>query len=130
MDEMVLRYLRQLREPKSEDAYFALLELDDAQIPDLIEAYHQETNIRAKSALVEIIWKHASYDSLDFLRTAFHDDHEEVWKAALDGIVARGGADSIEILENEKKHLSADPFQASSRLEWIDEAIEQIKQSK
>ena len=78
-------------------------------------------------SLIEIIRQHRRPETLPFLAEALQHQHETIWKTALDGIVAIGVTDSLQILETEKKRLTAHSSTAQSRSEWIDEAISQIK---
>jgi hypothetical protein len=127
MESEIFRYIEQLRGANSEDAFFALLHLDDKYLPTLINAYHQKSDIATKAHLVEIIWQHRKPDTLPFLVEALHHQHEAIWKNALDGIVTIGGTDSLNLLETEKNRLIANPLATQDRLEWLDEAIGQIK---
>jgi hypothetical protein len=103
------------------------LHLDDKHLPVLINAYQQESDLDIKATLIEVIWQHRQPDTLPFLVEALHHQHEVIWKNALDGIVTIGGLDGLNLLETERNRLIANPLLAQNRLEWIDEAINQIK---
>jgi hypothetical protein len=122
-------YLRQYRQSKSEDAYFALIHLDEAQLPDLMVAYHHEVDVDIRALLVEVVSHYKQPNTLDFLRTALQNAHPSIWKNALDGIVSIGGQRGIEILEEEKQRQLADKASAD-RIEWIEEAIQQIHENR
>jgi hypothetical protein len=127
IESEISRYIQQLHSDNSEDAFFALLHLDDKYLPDLMNAYHQRSDLAIKAALVEVIWQHRQPHTLPFLAEALHQQHEGIWKNALDGIVTIGGTDSLNLLETERNRLIANPLPTQNRLEWIDEAIGQIK---
>ena len=119
-------YLQQLHQPDHDDAFFSLIEADNAIVPRLVEAYQSETDPRIRAMLIEIIWQHRLPSSLEFLTQALHDDHPEVWKAALDGIVGIGGDASLAIRVQQKDWLQAHPEPSNLRLRWIEEALQQL----
>jgi HEAT repeat protein len=124
--EIIAHYLHQLRQSKNEDAFFALIHLDESQVPDLINAYHDQTNLDIQPLLVEIVSHYKLPTSLDFLMGALQSSNPQVWKNALDGIVSIGGQASIQVLEEEKQRLQGGK-NFSERFEWIEEAIQQIR---
>ncbi len=126
MSDPVQEYLQQLHQPDHDDAFFRLIEADDAIVPGLIEAYHSETDPHLRATLIEIIWRHRLPSSLEFLAQALHDDHSEVWKAALDGIVGIGGDASLALLAQQKQWLQAHPEPSNLRFRWIEEALQQL----
>jgi hypothetical protein len=131
MSEEVLYYLAQLRSgPHREDAFHSLVELDDSYIPKLIEAFNQEENSQIQAVLVEVIWQHHSSQALPFLQEVLRHPHSEVWKTALDGIVAINRPQGLKILASERARLQAlNETTTRERLEWIDEAYEQLQQN-
>lgn len=127
IESEILHYVEQLRGAKSEEAFFALLHLEDKYLSTLMNAYRQQSDITVKANLVEVIWQHRQSDTLVFLLEALQHEHEAIWKNALDGIVTIAGENSLNLLESEKKRLLANPLIDQNRLEWIDEAVSQIK---
>ena len=127
-DEMISAYIEQLRTGDSEYAYSSLLtDISKTDVPKLIHAYHSETMLKVQAALVEIIWQQRLPETLEFIAVALENPHPEIWKSALDGIVAIGTPRAMTILQAEKKRLLAlESERVSSRLEWIDEAIQQL----
>ncbi len=130
MSKEVLYYLEQLRTgPRGEDAYHSLVELDDSYVPELVEAFYQEKNPKMQALLVEVVRQHRLPETLTFLQEALRHHHAEVWKSALDGIVAIRHPQGIKILADEKARLQTlNDTIASERLEWIDEAYEQLQE--
>lgn len=127
IESEIFRYVEQLRGTNSEDAFFALLHLDDKHLPALMNAYYQQSDVATKAHLVEIIWQHRQPEILPFLLETLQHQHEAIWKNALDGLVTIGGANSLNLLETERSRLIANPLPAQDRLDWIDEAINQLK---
>ena len=114
--------------PRAEDAYHSLVELDDSYLPELMEAFKQEPRPQIQAVLVEIIWQHRSAETLPFLQELLGHYHSDVWKTALDGIVAINHPQGIQILADERARLQAfNNKTARERLEWIDEAYEQLQ---
>jgi hypothetical protein len=128
MDDAVDYYLRKLDEGDLENAFFGLIDMPHSIVPKLIEAFYSEGDPNVRAVLVEVIWQHRLPTSLEFLAEALRDDSADVWKTALDGIVALAGPKSIEVLEAERvRLLTGGQRDARLRIGWIDEAIEQIK---
>jgi hypothetical protein len=123
---MIAYYLHQLRQSKSEDAFFALIHLEEAQVSELINAYRDENRVDIQVLLVEIISHYKQPSSLGFLASALQNPNSQVWKNALDGIVSIGGQASIQVLEAEKQRLLVEKH-FSERVEWIEEALQQIR---
>ncbi len=120
-------YIKQLDGPDGENVYHNLIEADDAIVPFLIEAFRNEQNPAIRSTLVEIIWHHKLPETVGVLSEALGDDAAEVWKSALDGLVALGGEAALRVLESAKQQVQFDRQAGTTRVEWIDEAIWQIK---
>ena len=127
-NEIIAHYLLQLRQSKSEDTFFALIHLDESQVPDLINTYHDETNVDIQALLVEIISHYRQQASLSFLASALQNHNPQIWKNALDGIVSIGGQASIQMLEAQKQRLFVEKH-SSERVEWIEEALQQIQEN-
>jgi hypothetical protein len=129
-DDEFLYYVQQLHAADADHAYFALLtDTTEANVSKLIAAFHRETDDKVKADLVEIIWQRRLPETLDFLAQVLHHPKPEIWKNALDGIVAIGTAQALIVLEDEKRRLlSISSRDSASRLEWIDEAIEQLSE--
>lgn len=129
MTQEVLHYIEQLRKG-SEDAYHALIELDNAYIPELMGLFYQEKNSEMQALLLEVIWQHRSPDTLLLLQEALHYDDAEIWKTALDGIVALNHLQGLNVLADEKARLHTfTDKSATERLDWIDEAYQQLQEN-
>jgi HEAT repeat protein len=119
--EIVSHYLNELRKGDSENAFFSLIEADRSAIPYLQKAARQETDPEIKATLVEIIWQHRATETIPFLAELLTDPHDEVWKAALEGLVTICCPESITVLEN----ALVNPDTILNRREWIEEALDQ-----
>lgn len=129
MSEEVLYYVQQLRKG-DENAYHSLIELDNSYIPELIDLFHQETHSAMQAELLEVIWQHRSPETLSLLQEALHHAAPDVWKTALDGIVALNHPRGIDILAAEISRLQSLTDKAAGEpLEWVIEASGQLQDS-
>jgi HEAT repeat protein len=126
LEQFATHHIERLRNDR--DAFFPLIEADDAIVPILIEACKTESDPGVRAELVEIIWQHRVPETVEFLSEALVDDAPEVWKNALDGLVALGGEAAINALESARNRGLSHRQGTAAQAEWIDEAIQQIKQ--
>ncbi len=128
IQQLAAFYIKRLGGPENDNARQCLIEADHSIITYLIDAFHAEKNAAMRGGLVEIVWQHRVSQPLvmDFLAEALNDQQSEVWKNALDGLVSLGGDTSIQILELCKKQISSERNTNPEKLEWIDEALQQI----
>jgi HEAT repeat protein len=126
--EYAAYYIERLGGPDRDNAYHSLIEADNAIIPILIDAFHSEQNPSIRSQLVEVIWQHRLAETIQFLSQVLGDPAPEVWKSALDGLVAIGGQSVIHILEDAKQRVESGHQAKITQIEWISEAIEQIRE--
>jgi HEAT repeat protein len=122
LSEQVAYYIGRLRGPDGEDAYHSLIEADDAVVPLLIEAFGVQKDMNVRAELVEIVWQHRLPETVGFLARALDDPAPEVWKSALDGLVALGGPSAVQALERARERA-----QPGDKADWIEEALEQIE---
>jgi HEAT repeat protein len=117
------RYLNRLDDDWLDDD--PRLDFGSAALPYFVEAFEKETDPQDRARLIRIIWQFRDAAALPTLGTALGDPSEVVWKDALDGIVALGGKQAHEILQDAYTKLEN---QTSNRekLEWISEALAQI----
>jgi hypothetical protein len=123
--EAIEYYLRRLHDGDS--AFFGLLEPGATAIPQLVDAYRVEADGSCRAFLVHVIWEYRDPAAISFLAEALGDEFPEVWKVAIDGLVAMPCDES---LRNLRAALNAVPDQcdAAQRREWIQEAIEQVSE--
>jgi hypothetical protein len=84
--EAVEYYLEQLRAGRA--PFFDLLELGAIAIPELVDAYRAEADGGYREFLVEVIWQYRDPSAIPFPAEALRDDAADVWKEAIDGLVA------------------------------------------
>ena len=120
-------YLAKLDTSDHDNAWHSLIEADPKAIPLLIEAFRAEQNVGVRAEIVEIIWQHRRPETIPFLAEVLDDPEPEVWKAGLDGLVALGGDAALEALAAARQRVKAALGGGAVQLEWIDEAIEQIR---
>jgi HEAT repeat protein len=118
MNKLIGYYVQQLRDKDNENAYHRLLEIDEALVPDLIEAYHTTNNIYIREQLIEIIGEHRRPADVEFLASALKSYTERIWKTALDALVKLGSQQCVDVLIEQRSKL-----QKPGRIEWVDEAI-------
>jgi hypothetical protein len=115
-------YLDKARRGEGEAAYHGLVELPDATLPALLEAFSAEPDPAVRSLIVHAFWQHRP-SAIGLLGLALDDPHSEVWKEALDGLVTLASPESRGLLEAAKGgRAQGDP----ERLAWIVEAIADI----
>jgi len=119
--EAIQYYLRRLHDGDFESAFFGVLELGPIALPDLIDTYRVEADGSCRASLVEMIWQYRDPSVIPFLATALDDEYPEVWKQAIDGLVAIPCDESLQVLDDARTV-------AEDRREWIEEAIEQIRE--
>ncbi len=124
MDEYIQHYLERL---DTENAYTALLELDKSAVPLLVQAFREEAEVWRRVILLDVIWRHRLDGTAEFLGEVLQDDQLEIFEAALDGLIALGGSDTIAILEAEKYRLLIIGGDPRVRIKWIDEAMDHIR---
>ncbi|HMO16101.1 MAG TPA: HEAT repeat domain-containing protein [Pirellulaceae bacterium] len=106
-----------------ENAYHTLIESHDAIVPQLIEHYTNANDGELRARIVEVIWQHRVPTTVSFLASALNDEHPEVWKQAIDGLVTIGGDHSVGALKTLLGQIKYD----DARSPWIAEAIDQIE---
>jgi HEAT repeat protein len=117
-------YLNLARAGHGEAAGHGLIALGEPALPQLESAYRQENDPAIRNLIVRAIWEIRSPASIDFLAEALQDPAPEVWRQALDGLVALASRESLSILESARDRLGDDrgPFH-----EWVAEAIEDVR---
>ncbi len=78
MNDYVAYYVRQLHTHDFDQAYHSLLEMDDGDVPYLMEAYHAEINPHVQAVLVEIIGQYHLPETLDFLAETLQDREADI----------------------------------------------------
>jgi hypothetical protein len=123
LDDQVASYLQSLSGPDCENSCHRLIELGPAVIPYLEREFKIALDARARQAMVKIAWQTQSRQSLPLLQNALEDAHDHVRKEALDGFVSLGGREALEIVRQMRGRTAGD------KVQWLDEAIQQITET-
>ncbi len=106
-----------------ESAFHTLIEGDKAIIPLLIQQFTRRTQGVDRARIIEVIWQFRDEATIPFLASALRDPYADVWKNALDGLVAIGGIESQDVLSDFRAEIST----GTERAEWTDEALGQVQ---
>lgn len=126
--EFTTHYVKRLKGAEREDAYHSLIETDDLIIPNLIDAFHNDEDAAIRSKLVEIICQHRNPSTIEFLSEALHNPIPEVWKNAMDGLVALACPKAIEALRSARPRVFPKKRETEDFHRWLDETIEQAEE--
>ena len=119
---MARQYIEALGGDKWEDAYHHLTEMGDEVIHVVGDAFRQQSNGVLRRLLTRILWQTRSDRAVPLLSEALEDSQPQVWKEALDGLVAIGSEDALVCL------LTARQRTEMSKASWLDEGILQIRE--
>jgi HEAT repeat protein len=119
--DFINHFLEKARSGDVDAAFHDLAELGSAAIPALREAYRFEADPTTRAVIVRAIREHKLPLSVDFFAFALNDISPEVWKEALDGLVALATPEACQALVQSLTHL-----QDVERRVWFQEAIAQI----
>jgi HEAT repeat protein len=97
-------------------------------LPYFIAAFMAENCPERRELLIRVIWQFRTPAVLPALAIALNDPSVEVWKNALDGLVAIGGDQARRILIDAGAKAAAIQAEAE-KLEWINEALTQLTDS-
>jgi hypothetical protein len=125
LEEFVSYHCDRLEGPDADIAFHSLIQAPRKAVPVLVRRYHTEARTAVQAAIVEVVSHFRDPTTVPFLATALRSESERVWKQALDGLVTVGGGPALEALRSERRCAPA----PSVKVEWIDEAIEQVQQS-
>ncbi len=127
--EYAAYYLELMLNGQDEDAFFGLIEADPAVLPVLIEAFAKDENRTIRAQIVQCIWQHRRRDTIGFLAEVLNEPEPGVWKEALDGLVAIESTEAIQALQAARTRAISEPAQRGGiTVEWIDEALEQVRE--
>jgi hypothetical protein len=118
---LIAKCLETCREGRHDNAYHALIEADDAILPEIIRAFRTERDPNLRGFLVEMIWQHRQLSTIPFLDEVLRDSDPAVWKQALDGLVTLASPAALDVLQ-----AARDSANGELR-DWIDEALEQTE---
>jgi HEAT repeat protein len=119
-------YLDRLRGGEPNDVFFDLIELGTSALPILIDAFRREPDNSVRAFLLNVIWEFRSPASIPALAEALNDPDSEVWKQALDGLVAIKSKEALSALQAAKHRRPETDAETIEFRSWLDEAIEQL----
>jgi HEAT repeat protein len=126
IEARIVWYLDRFRSGERNDVFFDLIELEPSALPFLIDAFQREPENSVRAFLLNVIWEFRSPVSIPILGESLNDPEPEVWKQALDGLVAIKSKEALSTLQAAKlRRLKTDAETAEFR-SWVDEAIEQL----
>lgn len=129
MKEIIAHYVQQLGSTEFDQAYHALIEVDDSLVPELINAYEIDPKLKVRKALIEIIGEHRRVEDVEFLGQILHSENSNLWKAALDALVKINHQICIHTLLEANEAIQIIESD-SDKLDWINEAIQQLREQQ
>ena len=123
----IREYLERFRQGVRENAFLGLTEMDHDELPELIGEFNKERNSRTRAFLIEVIWQHRQQSVIPFLAEVLHDPEPEVWKEALDGLVALASPPALDALHSARTREFPRQRDTQEFRRWIEEAIEQAE---
>jgi HEAT repeat protein len=121
-------YIGLLHAGAREEAFFGLLDLGPEALPLLMSEAVKPTAAKIRSALVEVIWQYRQPAVIDFLGRHLTDSDPDVWKQALDGLVAIGGPNALHWVGTTMEGLDKSVPSNGLSAEWLQEAMQQIQE--
>lgn len=120
-------YLERYHKGDADSAFYGLLELDQESLPELVHEFRAATDIRLRVFLLGVIWQHRQQSVVPVLAEALLDSEPQVWREALDGLVALASPASLEALYAARtRHFTRQQDSEEFRC-WLEEAIEQAE---
>lgn len=124
LEDRIAYYVPQLEGPNADNAWHSLVEEGPSAFPLIVRAFESTGDTLTKISLVQIICQYRTEDAIPFLAEQIHNSVPEIWKTALDGLVALGGPKVFEVLGTAREATTAE------KREWFDEAICQIHEKQ
>ncbi|MDB6065563.1 MAG: hypothetical protein JWR26_1771 [Pedosphaera sp.] len=91
-----------------------------------MEIFQSENTPDIRGELIRIIWQDRQPSTIPFLGKALSDSSPEVWKSALDGLVAVSSPEAIPILKAALNRVLSTKRKTDTFRKWVEEAIEQL----
>jgi HEAT repeat protein len=125
LENSVASLVAELGTPGEEHAFHNLIELGPGVISILMSTFRDEERPGIRTRLIEAISQFRDPATVTFLEAALNDSEASVWKASLDGLVSLGGPEVISALRRVRQRELVREDNRTSRLEWINEALQQ-----
>ena len=124
---LVEHYLREWDSSGWASAYHSLVELGPQVLPELEKQLATSRDSKFRAALVELARQLHSEDALPLFEAALRDPSPEVWKAALDGLVASASPASLLLLEEAAERKPPGRTDFPEWEAWVQEALQQAR---
>ena len=112
-----------------EEAFFELLEMPGDVLPALTAAFRTERDPALRAFLVKVAWERRDLMAIHLLSEALDEREEEIWQAALDGLVTFASPEALAILIAARTRELADESATKRFQSCVSEAIEYIRQT-
>lgn len=122
LPEMVKYDASQLSGDRADDAWHSLVELGPAALPHVVRAFEARSESSVAIPLIRVASEYRTKEALPFFATLLEATDDEIWKTALDGIVAMGDESAVTGLRDASQTLG------NEKRPWVEEAINQIKE--
>jgi HEAT repeat protein len=120
-------HLERYRVGDADSAFHGLLELDHEVLPELAAEFRAATDTRLRVFLLGVIWQHRQQSVIPLLAEALLASEPQVWREALDGLVALASPASLEALRAARTRHFTEQHEAEQFRRWLEEAIEQAE---
>ena len=124
---LVEHYLREWDSSGWANAYHSLVELGPQVLPELEKQLATSRDTAFRAALVELARQLHSEDALPLFAAALRDPSPDVWKAALDGLVALASPASLLLLEEAAEREPPGRTDFREWEAWVREALQQAR---
>ena len=108
-------------------AFFGLVGSGRSLVAPLVNAFRSETDSAVKAFLVEVLWQQRDPSAIPVLGEALHDNHQQVWQEALNGLVTLASRDAIKVMQRARLRGFQSEKSARQFLVYLEEAIEQAE---
>jgi hypothetical protein len=119
--------IQKYEQGKREHAFHSLTKADDDILPELIDAFNNESKAEIQAFLVQVIWQHREPSIIPFLGSLLSSSGPLIWKEALDGLVTLASPEALEALISARSRNFPRKQDTEEFQEWLEEAIEQVR---
>jgi hypothetical protein len=127
--EPLTRLIKDLGGQNREFAWHTLRELGASAAHLLESAYSAANSASVRAEIVKVITQWRRDDSVPFLVRAFADPAEDVWQAAIGGLLALESTKSAEALKEQlEREAQASAPRSSRKAQFLAEAVTQLGQ--
>jgi HEAT repeat protein len=124
LQEYVQLYVRELSGPGAEEAWHSLVEAGPAALPYVVAAYDSVQDLRIRVSLIGVVCQYRVPQAIPFFDKLLRHDEPDIWKAAIDGLVALATEPAVQILKGAEANASG------KKLDWIEEAVQQLIEAR